>query len=1124
MIFRWKDGANSNFLAWAPDGHSLAVSLSVNRGVAVVELAAPAKPRGLEDFGTSCLAWSPDGKTLARCHDNWVQLYDATTGKRQRSLSEGSTQRPQFAWSPNGQTFAVADAFQVAVISARTGQTVATLKDATLPLAWSSDGKRLATGGPNHTIFLWDNDLKNRIVLKDHQHTVLWLAWSPDGKRLASSAGEEKRVLLWDTDKGTRFRELGPFAWPARSLAWSSDGRLLVFRVEDPGQDAGWHLWNVKEDKLANDPAQWKGHALTLAPDGRTALILSNGLGIYEWRDLANGKERGRLPANPYQFPAPVWSPDGRLLLTQTATGLEVWRGDLRRRLRTLPATQRVEEAAFSADGKLVAGLASERLHLWESDTGRLRGILLLGEHYDGLTVLPDGRYTGNQKVESGIVMVVQKDDGTQELLEPADFEQKYGFKNEPDKVDLLQPLPPPLYPLPGMPMGPHALVRQPAELPDANSWTLETVSARGLVRAVAYRPDGKLLATGGEDGTIRLWDPSDGKLIRMLVGPFVGSLSWSHDGKVLAASSHLIEDGVRLWDADSGRLLRRLSGSWSAALSPDGRTLALWQNLTLQLYDIATRRIVRKHQFPGATQLPTLCWSPDGKTLALASRSVRLWDVSSGKERLKLEGHENMDRAVAWSLDSKRLVSLEDRAFCVWEAATGKLRGRFGVPCGHTTAAAWSPDGKTVALGTHPGPQGLFDPETGKPLRTFEAGQTVIALAWSPDGKQVTLAGDGGVRTYNAATGKVTHVLEKSSPVGVALTWSPDGRRLAVGLHFPADELHIVAAATGERDLAPAGARLAPAWSPDGKILAAVVGKYADQRVRLWDAATHRPLRTLEYKVEHFDGPLLAWSPDGAMLAGGELQRVWVWSAQTGKRLWQNAKHQEVCGLAWSPDGRRLATTDRGDKGAVRIWEADTGKLLHEVPLRSWGLAWSPDGKTLAAGSTDRGGECLLIDSASGSVRVKMPNAGWNTNFRWAPDGKTFTTLEEGVRLRVRDAATGKIRREVPLPRLLEDRPREAWSPDGRILARLGGWEIHLCDSDGLPLGVLLPFAPFEQLAVTAAGHFRGNARVERAIRMVVQKRDGTTETLTPREFAQRYPFKNDPDKVRLTDNLPPR
>src|SRR5262249_7167414 len=147
---------------------------------------------------------------------------------------------------------------------------------------------------------------------------------------------------------------------------------------------------------------------------------------------------------------------------------VELWRGDLKRRLRTLqgPVTAGVQRIGFSQDGTLVLGQLGDRLRVWETDTGRLRGVLLLSEENGSLTIKPEAQYASNQQVERSIVMVVRKDDGTQEVLESIDFEKKYGLKNNLDRVHLLQPLPPALSPEPGQPMGPKALVREPAELP----------------------------------------------------------------------------------------------------------------------------------------------------------------------------------------------------------------------------------------------------------------------------------------------------------------------------------------------------------------------------------------------------------------------------------------------------------------------------------------------------------------------------------------------------------------------------------------------------------------------------------------------------------------------------------
>jgi WD40 repeat protein len=428
--------------------------------------------------------------------------------------------------------------------------------------------------------------------------------------------------------------------------------------------------------------------------------------------------------------------------------------------------------------------------------------------------------------------------------------------------------------------------------------------------------------------------------------------------------------------------------------------------------------------------------------------------------------------------------------------------------------SVAWSPDGKAVAIERF----GLFDPNTGQRIRALDAGAGLSALAFSPDCKQVAIGG-GGVQLYDTANGKKTHTLEESPGAGPAsfhsVTWSPDGRSLALVYQYPSAEngLRAVEVATGRRAPALAEYERAGAWSPDGKTFAAV----ARGQVHLLDAPTLRVVRTLEGNTGGATG--LAWSDDGKLLASCGHDGIRVWLAETGKLLWRN--DQRTLQLAWSPSGGRLATTDSQSKGAVRTWEGPTGKLLREVPLQSQGLAWSPDSQALVAGEPyGLSNACLVIEADSGTVRAKLKGgvAGL-VCARWSPDGKTITTCDTLGLLRVWDAATGEPRRGVQLP----DRTgisAAAWSPDGRALASAGSGTIHLCDSDGQPLGVLLPVGPFAQLAVRADGHYRGNARVDREIMIVVQRRDGTSETLTPAEFEQRYGWHNDMERVRLTDD----
>src|SRR5262249_21657977 len=148
----------------------------------------------------------PEGKTIAVVgpgfagSHGWVHLYDAATGKLHKSLSEVGIFPPPSAWSLDGQTIAVCENGQTPLASVDTGQVRTVIADTKPPLALSPDGRRVVTGGPNHTLILWESGGKVRIPLTGHEQDPIWVAWSPDGKRLASVAPGEKRLLLWDAD------------------------------------------------------------------------------------------------------------------------------------------------------------------------------------------------------------------------------------------------------------------------------------------------------------------------------------------------------------------------------------------------------------------------------------------------------------------------------------------------------------------------------------------------------------------------------------------------------------------------------------------------------------------------------------------------------------------------------------------------------------------------------------------------------------------------------------------------------------------------------------------------------------------------------------------------------------
>jgi WD40 repeat protein/tRNA A-37 threonylcarbamoyl transferase component Bud32 len=508
----------------------------------------------------------------------------------------------------------------------------------------------------------------------------------------------------------------------------------------------------------------------------------------------------------------------------------------------------------------------------------------------------------------------------------------------------------------------------------------------KSWVLCVAFSPKGRTLATGDEDGVVKLWDLEAGKPSASFQAHRLGvsSLAFSADGRTLASAGG--DSTAKLWAVRSARLKATLKGHsdsvWCVAFSPNGKTVATGGiDETVRLWDAATGKQQKVlAEFQGWVN--AVAFSPNGKRLAWAcwNEAVKLIDLQSGLKSSLLD-HTHWVWSVAFSPDGQRLATAsEDKTVKVWDL-TGTKPGVLRTFRGHLAgvlSVAFSPDGRLLASASGDQTVKLWDlvkMQERLTLPVSEGADFFIPLL-----RDYALVGQEGV------------TLRGHTRPGYSVAFGPDGVTLATG--SPDGKVKLW-------DALKSGARTTRAphedlvrqvvFSRDGRQLASASW---DQTVKLWDPATGRLRLTLRGH-DHWVWSA-AFSPDGRTLAtGSEDRTVKLWDTATGRcRTTLRGHSGAVWAVAFSPDGRTLASAS----WEVKLWDLETMTDRatldgHTHQVRA--VAFAADGKTLATASFDR--TIKLWDLASRQVQATLQgHKHWVWALAFSADRTTLASASE--------------------------------------------------------------------------------------------------------------------------------
>lgn len=882
---------------------------------------------------------------------------------------------------------------------------------------YSPNGDRLATASKDATVKIWD--LGNGRELKTYRGSkdaVRALAWSKDGKWIASTAGSE--IHIWDAESAKLKTSLKGHEKAVSALAFHPDGNGLASGSDDTSVrlwdlGTGMETFNLNSDGDKKTKAQI--YSVTFSPNGKLLAVV-NGNGLLQIWNPTNEKAKrlvSGFDAHPgstaYQV---VFGKDTSVIFTSGSDNkAKQWVGlgpdgeNLPGHGRPTPIeghTNNVTALAVTRDGKFLAtGSTDKTIRLWDMSSGNARLARVFQGHSEEVTALafsPDGKTLASGSQDQSVrFWKVSLADDHQNYDEHTGYVWTAAFSPDGKMIA-------------------DAGVDRVVYIRDASGKVLHKLEGHTApVTALAFSADNSKLASVGGDQVVRIWDAKDGKKLKELKGHTAPIMAVAFGGNSLLITGG-IDKVARLWDVSKDAPVQTFPANKSmisaVALRSDGKQALVGSaDGMLRVYDVTGApkettsvsahlsgigavvygpdgtklatcggdTLVRHWNLP-ETGAPTMLAEFKGHSKPVSSVSfnsdgrfivsgggdlvVRVWDLSSKTELRALRGHQEWVSSVAFGPNGRTILTAGvDKTVKVWELSSEET----AKPIGHTrrlNTIAVSADGRWVASGSEDRTIKIWDAAAGVEIATLDAAAgghdaEVTALAFEPSGKRLISGGeDKKLVIWDVETRKPLHTLNVDQRLPYML-WTVKGDKVVVWQNTPRGETETNNFKSYDPDGKPLNSLdlkdrkvLCCTFSVDGEM--AALG-FADGSVQLWDMK----------KNERVGGDWAAFNKDlGDIAIMPDRKKVIAVDAECNVKMYDIAEKKvlktfqahkaNLNGVMVSPNGNRFATIS--DNGEVKLWDTDKGE-----ELRSWSLptpvrniVFSADGKKLITANGD--------------------------------------------------------------------------------------------------------------------------------------------------------------------------